>query len=89
MEVTAQHGIVNLDVFGPRVELYQKTTGRGHWVGHGVNFDGLMIADWLAAVRHDRPAPISGVDGLRAVQVVDAAYRSAASHQPEAVVDCE
>jgi predicted dehydrogenase len=54
-----------------------------------VNFDGLMIADWLAAVRHDRPAPISGVDGLRAVQVVDAAYRSAASHQPEAVVDCE
>jgi predicted dehydrogenase len=87
MEVTAQHGIVNLDVFGPRVELYQKTTGRGQWVGHGVNFDGLMIADWLAAVRHDRPAPISGVDGLRAVQVVDAAYRSAASHLPEAIID--
>lgn len=85
MEVTAQNGIVNLDVFGPRVELYQKTTGRGQWIGHGVNLDGLLIADWLAAVRHDRPAPISGVDGLRAVQVVAAAYRSAVSHLPELV----
>jgi predicted dehydrogenase len=54
-------------------------------VGYGINLDALMIADWLDAVRHDKPAPISGIDGLRTVQIVEAAYRSAQSHQPEPV----
>ncbi len=86
MEITAMNGIINLDVFGQHVTHYDNSAGRGRWVGYGINLDALMIADWLDAVRHDKPAPISGVDGLRTVQIVEAAYRSAQSHQPEPVV---
>ncbi len=85
MEVTTQNGIVNLDTFGPHVDLYQKSTAQVRWVGYGVNFDAFMIDDWINAVRTGGPAPISGVDGLRAVEVVDAAYRSVRSHRPERV----
>jgi predicted dehydrogenase len=85
MEVTTVNGIVNLDVFGPHVDVFQQSTGRYQWAGHGVNFDAAMIADWIAALRNGTAAPISGVDGLRAVAVVDAAYRSMHSHRPEEV----
>lgn len=85
MEVTAMHGVVQLDAFGPHVDWYQKSAQRVHWVGHGINFDADMISDWISAVRSGAPAPISGVDGLRAVAVVDAAYRSVRSHKPERV----
>lgn len=85
MEVTTQNGIVNLDAFGPHVDLYQKSSGQVRWVGYGVNFDALMIADWIEAVRTGAPAPISGIDGLRAVEVVAAAYRSTRTHAPERV----
>lgn len=86
MEITAENGVVNLDAFGPRIELFSNRTGKGHWVGQGINLDHLMISDWLDAVRHGKPAPISGVDGLRAVELVEAAYRSVKSHQPEKVI---
>ena len=86
MEVTAVNGVVNLDAFGPRIELYSNRSGKGQWVGQGINLDQLMITDWLDAVRHDKPAPISGVDGLRTVELVEAAYRSVISHQPEPVI---
>ncbi len=85
MEVTTVNGIVNLDVFGPHVDVFQQSTRRYSWAGHGVNFDAAMIADWIAAVRNGTPPPISGEDGLRAVAVVDAAYRSVISHRPERV----
>lgn len=86
MEVTGMHGVVQLDAFGPHVDLYQKSSKRVQWVGHGVNFDAHMIAAWIEAVRSGAPAPIDGQAGLAAVAVVDAAYRSVASHRPERVV---
>ena len=85
MEVTTQNGIVNLDAFGPHVDLYQKSSGQVRWVGYGVNFDASLIADWIEAVRTGAPAPISGIDGLRTVEVVEAAYRSMRSHMPERI----
>jgi UDP-N-acetylglucosamine 3-dehydrogenase len=41
-----------------------------------------MLEDWLRAIRDDAPPPISGEDGLRAVELALAAYRSAQSHEP-------
>lgn len=85
MEITTMNGVMSVDVFGPHVDLYSNSRGKGVWAGYGINLDRLMIGDWLAAVRNGTPAPISGVDGLRTVELVAAAYRSAQSHRPEAV----
>jgi len=41
-----------------------------------------MLGDFLAAVREGRRPRSNGIDGLRALEVALAAYRSAASGAP-------
>jgi predicted dehydrogenase len=85
LEITSSAGISSVDVFAQNVELYSNQRVRAQLAPWGDNLDRLMIADWLRAVRSGGPAPISGEDGLRVVELVEAAYRSAGSHLPERV----
>lgn len=82
MEVTGTEGVCALDVFGQHSELFSNRLVRAQEIGWGDNLDLLMIRDWLRAVREGAPAPISGEDGMRVVELVQAAYESARSHQP-------
>jgi predicted dehydrogenase len=86
MEITGTSGTASIDVFAQNVELYSNEHVRARLVPWGDNTDLLLIADWLDAVRRGGPAPVSGEDGLRAVELVEAAYRSAAAHATELVV---
>jgi hypothetical protein len=45
----------------------------------------LMLEDFLRGVAEGSPAGASGVDGLRALEIVLAAYRSGRDHEPRAV----
>ncbi len=82
MEVTGTDGWASLDAFSQNIELYSNQKVRAQWINWGDNIDRLMIADWINAVRNNAPAPISGEDGMRVVELVEAAYRSAESHEP-------
>jgi predicted dehydrogenase len=48
-----------------------------------------MLEDFLRGVAENRPAGASGIDGLRALEVVLAAYSSAEAHEPRRVVPTE
>ncbi len=85
MEVTGTQGISSIDVFAQNVEMYSNRHIRARLVPWGDDFDRLMIRDWLAALQAGKPAPITGEDGLRAVELVERAYQSARTHQPVAV----
>jgi predicted dehydrogenase len=41
-----------------------------------------MLAEFVSVVRDGREPAVTGVDGLRAVEIVDAAYRSIATCAP-------
>jgi hypothetical protein len=43
----------------------------------------LMLEDFLRGVAEDSPAGASGVDGLRALEIVLSAYRSAEDNEPK------
>ena len=45
----------------------------------------LMLEDFLRGVAEGSPAGASGVDGLRALEIVLAAYRSGRDHEPRPV----
>jgi hypothetical protein len=45
----------------------------------------LMLEDFLRGVAEDAPAGASGVDGLRALEIVLAAYHSAEDSEPKGV----
>lgn len=82
LEVTGTLGTAYIDVFAQNIEFFSNQRGRTEWRNWGDNLDRLMVEDWLRAVRERAPAPITGEDGLRAVEVALAAYQSAQAHAP-------
>lgn len=93
LKVTGTRGTVLVDPFAERVNGIDR---RGSvWLSYATDSDALMIAHFLAAVRTSGPAqrgstprvqpqPDGGV-GLRTLEIVDAARRSAALGQPVTV----
>jgi predicted dehydrogenase len=82
LSVIAEGGNLFLDLFSERVDYYRTDPDSYTWAGYGFNIDGGMVADFLHRVQSGEPMWVSGVDGLRALEVVLAAYESARTRQP-------
>ncbi|MGY1550255.1 Gfo/Idh/MocA family protein [Microbacterium sp. A588] len=59
--------------------------GRPQWLSYGTDYSVPMIEEFVGSILEGREPSPSGVDGLRAVEVVAAAQASAASGQVEYV----
>lgn len=55
------------------------------WQSSEASGDPEMVSAFIEAVRNGTPVPVTGVDGLRALEVALAAMKSAESHQLEPV----
>ena len=82
MEVVTDRGIVELDAFRQRYTLHGAGDQHASWTYWGTDPDRPMLRAFVDAARAGIDPPITGEDGLRAVEVVEAAYRSAASGDP-------
>ena len=82
MEVVTTGGTLSMDMFSQNLVLYGEKNGGVSWHNWGANIDDGMVAAFVNSVLTGAPAPITGEDGLQAVSVALAAYRSAALHQP-------
>lgn len=87
LHVVGDRATVDVDVFRQALTHYDDTAGRAKLVGWGDDLTQRMVADFVDAILAGRPVPISGEDGLRALEVVLAAYRSAESARPVAITD--
>ena len=76
MELTGTAGVARFDYTAQHSRLYSNSRVRAAQLGWGENGDALMVADFVEAIREGRAPLASGEDGLRAVEVVEAAYRS-------------
>ena len=85
LEVLGTGGALDMDAFRQHLTVYGRREDGGRWPYFGSAANVAMLAEFIAAVREDREPAVSGVDGLRAVEIVAAAYRSIASGRPEAV----
>lgn len=86
MAVVGTKATVEMDMFAQESVLYSDSAGKVSYQGWGSNIDEGMVKGFIEAIISGAPVPVTGVDGLRAVEVVEAAYKSAAEHQPVAVV---
>ena len=82
LHVVGEKATVDVDVFRQALTHYDDTSGRTRLVGWGDDLTRRMVADFVDAILADRPVPISGEDGLRALEVVVAAYGSATLGRP-------
>lgn len=82
LHVVAERATLDVDVFRQSLTHYDDASGRTRLVGWGDDLNPLMVAGFVDAIAAGRPVPISGEDGLRALEVAMAAYRSAEIGRP-------
>ncbi len=82
MEITGTRGLLSLDVFSQNIDLYSNDKIKAEWVNWGSNMDVRLIRDWIDSIKEDRPPSVTGLDGLRALEVALAAYSSADKGEP-------
>jgi UDP-N-acetylglucosamine 3-dehydrogenase len=76
LRITGTSGVLDVDPFARPLRTFDHTSGAPGWSYTGEDMNGLMLADFLSGVAEGRPAGASGIDGLRTLEVVLAAYQS-------------
>lgn len=82
LEVLGTRGALDMDAFRQHLTVYGRREDGVSWPYFGSDANIAMLAEFITALREDRQPAITGIDGLRAVEVLDAAYRSIVSGQP-------
>ncbi|NNU88078.1 Gfo/Idh/MocA family oxidoreductase [Geobacillus sp. MR] len=81
LEIVGTEGTVTIDAFAQKIDVYSNENGV-KWDFWGDNMDEGLIADFVQTVREGRSPFITGEDGLKAVEVAIAAYKSYEKKEP-------
>jgi predicted dehydrogenase len=81
MELVGERGVVTADGFRQNVINYGDENTLAAWLPWGSDADRGMVEEFVAAIREGRAPAVTGEDGLKAVEIVMAAYRSAETGQ--------
>ena len=76
MEFICEGGVINVDAFNQKITVFDDKSMRANWAGWGDNPDLGLVRDFVEAVREKRTPAITGIDGLRATEVTEAAYKA-------------
>lgn len=79
MAVVGTSGILNLDLFPWTLSLYSEQAAKHVAVSHDGDLNERMLQNFVHSIQNGDPISPNGVDGLRALEVVEAAYSSVAS----------
>ncbi len=82
LELVAENGLATMDSMKQYTTVYSHKVGRPTRDVWASNSNVGMLNEFVAAIREKRLPAITGEDGLRAAEIVEAAYESAASGQP-------
>ena len=82
IEVLGTGGAIAADAFRQRLDLWGRREDGASWRSFGSDANAAMLRAFVDAVRTGGEPPVTGEDGLRAVEIVEAAYRSIATGAP-------
>lgn len=85
MRVITQGGTAELAPFAERLDGFDEAERAPLWLPYGTDLDVAMLDEFLSAIREGRQPVPSGRDGLRALEVVLAAYESLDTGRPAPV----
>jgi UDP-N-acetylglucosamine 3-dehydrogenase len=85
LRIAGTSGVLDVDPFAQPLKTFDHETRTPSWSYTGEDMNALMLADFLRGVADGVPAGASGLDGLRTLEVVLAAYRSGEDHKPKVV----
>ena len=82
IEAVGTRGVLATDAFAQHLTLYGGADDSVRWPFWGSDPNRMMLAEFVDACRDGREPAVTGLDGLRALEIVDAAYRSIAGGEP-------
>jgi predicted dehydrogenase len=82
LELVGEAGVLNMDMFAQDLTVYQDDGPSVSWRNWGSNMDLGLVRAFVNGTEGGAPPEVSGEDGLRATEVVEAAYRSIETGQP-------
>lgn len=85
LELITEKGVIRVDAFNQKIDVYNDETMRTEWAGWGDNPDQGLVRDFVVACDERREPSITGLDGMRAVEVTVAACKSARTHRLVAI----
>ncbi len=85
LELIGEKGVVSVDAFNQKLNVYDDTTMRAGWDYWGGSPEMGLVKAFVEAVDAKREPEITGLDGMKAVEVTVAAYESAKSRQMVAI----
>jgi predicted dehydrogenase len=85
LRITGSSGVLDVDAFAQRLTTFDHEAGNASWSHTGEDMNVLMLEDFLQGVADGSPAGAGGVDGLRALEIVLCAYRSAEDKEAKGV----
>lgn len=87
LHVVGERGTVDVDVFRQSLTHHDDRAGETRLVGWGDDLNARLVGGFADAILAGREVPVTGADGLRALEVAIAAYRSAEAGRPVAIAD--
>lgn len=88
MDVIGDRGVLSLNAFNQNVQLFDDRAGRYSLIPFAPSGDPALVQAFVDAIRNDTAPPVTGEDGLRALEVALCAYESARRHEPVGCPDC-
>ena len=82
IEILGERGIVTVDAFDQKLTLTSAPAQKTEWVSWGSDADLGLVKDFVEMIQTGREPSITGTDGLKALEVALAAYRSAEETKP-------
>ncbi len=82
LELIGTEGNASADLFVERVDTWRESDETFLWEAYGEDSNAALIADFARCVETGAPVPITGYDGLKAMEVALGAYRSAEDTEP-------
>ncbi|MHB0877202.1 MAG: Gfo/Idh/MocA family protein [Anaerolineae bacterium] len=82
MDIVAERGFLQMNMVSQTVEVYSDRDKAVSWTGWGSDINLSLIKDWIDVIGSDRESPITGEDGLAALEVALAAYQAGKSGRP-------
>jgi len=85
MHIIGERGAIFLNAFNQNISVADEKGFK--WVYYGPDADRNMIEDFLSVIERDEKPRASGIDGLRALEVVLAAYKSIREKRPVKILE--
>jgi predicted dehydrogenase len=82
IEIIGTKGSSRVDLYKQMITLHSDDTMKTTHELWGENADQGLIDSFIHCIVHDLPSPVTGLDGLRAMEVALYAYQSAKEKQP-------